>query len=381
MLSNQSAIQSMATPTRLSPRLLHPLMGANLRTLWQIATRNGGVAPECLPQLALAAGATVLRWPFTAYERGLVARSPLPADTPPPIFIIGHWRSGTTFLYNLLSRSPQFAYVSPLATGLPWDFLTLARLVKPILERALPKERFIDNVQVNPDSPQEDEIGLASMQVLSFYHGLYFPKNFQDNVATGLFFDRCSPEEIAEWQQAAREFFKKLQLQYPKRQLLIKNPVYTGRVAMLRQMYPNAKFIHIYRNPYTVFQSTRNFYHKLFKELALQPYAEAPVDEVILESYPRMMNALFADSADLGDRTFIELRFEEFETDPLGNLERIYTTLEIPGFEVAKPEFATYLGAVSGYQKNRYAFPQEAIDLVRERWQPFLKRWGYQPPA
>jgi len=146
-------------------------------------------------------------------------------------------------------------------------------------------------------------------------------------------------------------------------------------------MYPNAKFIHIYRNPYTVFQSTRNFYHKLFKELALQPYAKAPIDEVILESYPRMMNALFADSADLGDRTFIELRFEEFETDPLGNLERIYTTLEIPGFEVAKPEFATYLGAVSGYQKNRYAFPQEAIDLVRERWQPFLKRWGYQPPA
>ncbi|MEO0949430.1 MAG: sulfotransferase, partial [Cyanobacteria bacterium J06641_5] len=166
----------MATPTRLSPRLLHPLMGANLRTLWQIAKRNGGVAPECLPQLALAAGATILRWPFTAYERGLVARSPLPENTPPPIFIVGHWRSGTTFLYNLLSRSPQFAYVSPLATGLPWDFLTLARLVKPILEKALPKERFIDNVRVNPDSPQEDEIGLASMQVLSFYHGLYFPK-------------------------------------------------------------------------------------------------------------------------------------------------------------------------------------------------------------
>lgn len=371
----------METPARLSPRLLHPLMGANLHTLWQITTRNGGVAPECLPQLALAASTALARWPFTAYERRLALRSPLPENAPPPIFIVGHWRSGTTFLYNLLSRSPQFAYVSPLATGLPWDFLTLAKLAQPILEKALPKERFIDNVRVNPDSPQEDEIGLASMQALSFYHGLYFPKNFRDNVLTGLFFDGRTSGEISEWQLAARIFFKKLQLQSPDRQLLIKNPVYTGRVAMLRQMYPNAKFIHIYRNPYVVFQSTRNFYHKLLKELALQPFATAPIDEVILESYPRMMNALFAESADLGDRAFVELRFEDFEADPLGNLERMYAALEIPGFEAAKPEFSSYLESISGYRKNRYAFPQETIDLVQQHWQPFLERWNYQPPA
>ncbi len=374
-------LETMESSSRLRPRLLHPLMGANFRTLWQVSTRNGGVAPECWPQLALAAGATVLRWPFTAYERWLAARSPLPANAPPPIFIVGHWRSGTTFLYELLSRSPQFAYVSPLATGLPWDFLTLARSIQPLLEKALPQKRYIDNVSVNPDSPQEDEIGLASMQALSFYHGLYFPKNFRQNVATGLFFEGCNPKAVAEWQGAAALFFKKLQLQHPQRQLLIKNPVYTGRVALLRQMYPDAKFIHIYRNPYVVFQSTRNFYHKLLKELALQPFAEAPIDAVILESYSRMLEALFADSADLSDRQFVELRFEDFEADPLRHVERVYAALEIPDFAAAKPLFANYLSSVSDYRKNRYAFPQDAIDLVREHWQPFLERWGYQPPA
>lgn len=371
----------METPRRLSPRLLHPLMGANPRTLWQVTVQNGGVAPECWPQLALAASVAILRWPFTTYERWLVARSPLPATAAPPIFIVGHWRSGTTFLYNLLSRSPQFACVSPLATGLPWDFLTLARLVRPLLEKALPQERFIDNVSVEPDSPQEDEIGLASMQALSFYHGLYFPKNFRTNVAAGLFFTNCSPEQVSQWQQAAMQFFKKLQLQYPERQLLIKNPVYTGRVAMLRQMYPGAKFIHIYRNPYIVFQSTRNFYSKLLKELALQPFVGAPIDTVILESYSRMMNAFLAESADLDDRTLVELRFEDFEADPLGHLEQIYNTLEIPDFAAARSAFTTYLESVSNYRKNRYAFPQDAIELVRQHWQPFLERWGYQPPT
>ncbi|WP_427846519.1 sulfotransferase [Aromatoleum aromaticum] len=28
----------------------------------------------------------------------------------PPIFVLGHWRSGTTHLHNLLSLDPQFAY-------------------------------------------------------------------------------------------------------------------------------------------------------------------------------------------------------------------------------------------------------------------------------
>ena len=58
----------------------------------------------------------------------------------------------------------------------------------------------------------------------------------------------------------------KLQLQHPGQRLLIKNPVYTARVGLLRVLFPNAKFVHIYRNPYIVFQSMKNFYHTLLAE-------------------------------------------------------------------------------------------------------------------
>ena len=79
---------------------------------------------------------------------GLLRRS---APMPPPLFIVGHWRSGTTHLYNVLSRSPAFGYVPPIATGLPWDMLGLARLLRPLLERALPPERFVDSLPVRPE--------------------------------------------------------------------------------------------------------------------------------------------------------------------------------------------------------------------------------------
>jgi len=363
-----------------SPRLLHPLMGANLSTLVQVLSRNGGVAPRYVGHLAIATAATLLRWPFTTYERWQVSRTAAPA-APEPIFIVGHWRSGTTFLYELLSRSPQFAYVSPLATGLPWDFLTLATLLQPLLEKALPQDRFIDQVQVTPDAPQEDEIALASMQPVSFYHGLYFPRHFQRNLEAGLFFDHCTPEQVQRWEWAMTHFCAKLQHQAPQRQLLIKNPVYTGRIAQLRHLWPRAKFIHIYRNPYIVFQSTRNFYQKLLQELALQPFDAAAIDPAILTTYPRLMNSLIHDSAALPNHDFVELRFEAFEADPLAHLEHIYDQLQLDGFQQARPHFMTHLKSRQGYRKNRYSFTAETLAQVQTHWRPFLDRWGYQPPA
>ncbi|MBE7381075.1 MAG: sulfotransferase [Leptolyngbya sp. SIO1E4] len=362
-----------------NPRLLHPLMGGNLRTLLTVIAQNGtGRYPL---HLTIILAAALLRWPFSTYERWRVMRSPLvDGDQAPPVFIVGHWRSGTTFLYNVLSRSPQFAYVRPLATGLPWDFLTLGMLLRPLLERALPEGRFIDQVPVNPDSPQEDEIALASMQPVSFYHGLYFPKHFIENFNAGIFFENCSEQEIAGWRWAMVHFCKKLQLQNPGQQLLIKNPVYTARIQQLRSLWPNAKFIHIYRNPYRVFQSALNFYTKLFPELALQSFDHVPIRDLLLASYPKMMAALLRDAEALPDHDFVDLQFEAFEADPMGHLHQIYAQLELEHWETAQPHFQSYLAAQKHYRKNQYAFPKEDIEQVQAHWHAYLDLWNYAPP-
>lgn len=371
----------MGHPRNHNPRLLHPLMGSDLKTLSTLIARHGtGNYPL---HLALILTTALLRWPFSTYERWRVTQSlQSPTnDEVPPIFIIGHWRSGTTFLYNVLSRSPQFAYVPPLATGLPWDFLTLGTLLRPILERALPKGRFIDQVPVNPDSPQEDEIALASMQPVSFYHALYFPENFVKNFNAGIFFEHCTKQEIAGWQWALIHFCQKLKLQNPGCQLLIKNPVYTARIQMLRRIWPNAKFIHIYRNPYVVFESTLNFYKKLFQELSLQPFDHIPIDEIVLESYPKIMESIFKDAELLPSQDFAELRFETFEADPITHLKQIYTQLELRDWDTAKTYFQRYLATQKHYRKNRYAFPKSSISKVTTHWSNFLERWNYSPPS
>ncbi|MBC6416906.1 MAG: sulfotransferase, partial [Rhodospirillales bacterium] len=183
--------------------------------------------------MAMALGSAVGRLPFGVLERGLVAAQRRGARLdPPPIFLLGHWRSGTTHLYNLLCKG-DFAYVDPIAAGLPWEFLTLGRLFRPLLVKALPEGRFIDAMAVEQDSPQEDELAIANMSVLSFYHAIYFPQRFERFFGPGLLLEGVSPTEQQAWLKRADHLFWKLTRQHGGRRLAIKNPVYTARACLL----------------------------------------------------------------------------------------------------------------------------------------------------
>jgi hypothetical protein len=359
--------------------MAHPLCGANPGTLAAVLRRAGAPAN---PGAAAIIGLSVLgRWPFSLAERLIMDRKlPEAGSMPAPVFILGHWRSGTTHLYNIMVKSGAWGFVPPVATGLPWDLFGLARAFNPLLEKALPKHRYIDKIPVHPDSPQEDEIAIANMSELSFYHGIYFPRAFSEFVRRGLFFDGCSPAEIAVWKERFVYLMRKLYLHQGEKQLLIKNPVYTGRLAMLREMLPNAKFIHIHRNPYDVFVSMRNFYQKLLAEFALQSHAHVDIDEAILTVYGRMMLALERDSAGLPRDCFVEMRYADLDVRPLETVEEIYSALGLPGFAHARPHFEAYLASVRTFEKNRFAYADEAAAKVEKRLGYFLRKWAYGRP-
>lgn len=350
-------------------------------TLARLLMRTGGGGRKGIGRFALAGLASIGRLPFSLLERAYTGfRRSSAIRSEPPIFIVGHWRSGTTHLYNVLSQSSRFAYVSPYATALPWDFLLLGKWLSGLLERALPKQRYIDSIPVTPTSPQEDEIGLANMTTLSFYHALYFPKHFGRFFREGLYFDGVAPHEVGEWRRLLRYYYLKLSIEQPGRRLLIKNPVYTARIALLKSMWPEAKFIHIYRNPYKVFFSMRNFYEKLFEEFALQDWDHLDIDEHILETYERMMTAYERDIALVPPHNRIELRFDDFQANPMAEIKSIYDRFGIGGFEDDKPDYEAYLDSVSTYKKNVYTFPEADLKKVGKRLAPFIDRWGYKRP-
>jgi len=359
--------------------MAHPLSGADLATLVR-AFRDGG-RPDHWGRAAGIWASALCRAPISALEHLLVTRRlTREPRIEPPIFIIGHWRSGTTHLYNTMSLG-GFGYAGPLAVGLPWDMFGIARALRPLLERALPAHRWIDRMPVTPTSPQEDEIALASMSELSFYHGLYFPRAFDRLIDRGLFLDGASAGQIARWEGRLRLFYDKLALQQGRR-LLIKNPVYTARIAQLRRIFPGAKFIHLHRNPFEVFASMRNFHARLLEAMALQNAPEGlDIDATILRVFDRMMRVYETESAELGPTELVEISHADLDTDPLSALRRIHDGLELEGFDAAKGDFERYIASQRSYRRNRFPPDPRAEELVASRWKRWIDKWGYEEPG
>lgn len=358
--------------------LKHPLMGADVATLARALHRFGPVPARRWPQVLAFLGSALGRAPLTLLEAAWAERR-LRRDPPTdPVFVVGHWRTGTTHLHNVLGAAPEFGHISPLASGLPWNLFTLVAWLRPLLERALPSDRGVDRVAVHPTAPQEDEIPLASMQPLSVFHAVYFPRDFRATFDRGVFFDGASAADVERWKRRHRTFIGKVQLQQRKR-LVVKNPVYTGRIALLRSIWPDARFVHIVRDPYVVYRSTLHYYRKLLPELALQPYDHVDLETFVLDGYARLMSRYEAQAADVPPTHLIQLRYEDFEREPLPCLERLWAQLELGDFERSRPALSRYLDSVARYEKNAYPDldPRE-VERIEANWGDFIERFGYQ---
>ncbi len=148
-----------------------------------------------------------------------------------------------------------------------------------------------------------------------------------------MLFDDITEDELKVFEET---FVKKIKISLWNThgtQFLSKNPPHTGRVKELVKMFPNAKFIYLMRNPYTVFESTRSFFTNTIQPLKLQNISSEESEKNILSIYAKLYHKYEADKVSIPKGNLIEVKFEDFEADAMEMTEHIYETLSIPGFD------------------------------------------------
>lgn len=335
--------------------------------------RTSPCPPAAWPWLAYYAALATLRAPITLAETAWLAarRGPVP----PPVFVVGHWRSGTTHLHNLLAQAPRFACLTPVGVGLPAERLLLGRPLEPWLQRLAPADRGVDAVRVDRTSPQEDEIPLASLGAPSCYHAYYLPNDFARRFEAAL---RLEPGATERWARLTRALYARLALERPSLSPLIKNPVYTARMATLAERFPGAQFVHCARAPEEVFASSVTYHAAMLDKLSLHRPPSVDLETFVLDLYATVMAAYAADAPRLAPGALVEVRYEELTRDPLAVLAQIYDGLRLDGFAADRPCFERYLDTVEGYRARTYALDAATRRRIRERWRRYYEPLGYR---
>lgn len=292
-----------------------------------------------------------------------------------PIFIIGHWRSGTTLLHELLVLDERHTYPSTLACFMPDHFL-VSRWVMPwFLKYIMPKRRPMDNMRMGWDLPQEDEFALCNKGIPSPYLEFGFP-NLPPQYPEYMDLEDISPEARERWKNGLLAFLKCLTVREPKR-IVLKSPLHTCRVKVLAGMFPKARFVHIVRDPFALFPSTVRMWRRMSVDQGLQKGRFEDLDERVLTKFERMYETFEATRHAIAPERFVELRYEDLVADPLGQIERIYTKLDLDEFEAVRPAVQQHVAGMKGYKPNRHQLSPENRRKVITRWAAYFRKYGY----
>ncbi len=365
---------------RFLETVFHPSCYAPTSNFFRVLRRCGGVDPKYVPITLVRSGLNLANAPLRLYERLRWGRAVERVQLrEPPIFILGHWRSGTTYLHNLLAQDRDLGFVTTMQAFYPAVTLQ-SRWLLPLLRRLPPQKRHGDNVLVGPEDPQEEEFCLAILSPLSLYHFTSFPRSSYRLFDEAVLFEGVPDALKAEWQRAYLRILKTATWIAGGRRLVLKNPCNTARIPQLLELFPEAKFIHIYRNPCRVYYSTRHFFSSGMALSQLQSVTRAELDEAVFHFYEGIMRKYWATKDLIPEGNLVEIRYEEFERDPLKSLRDIYECLNLPGFVRAEEAFSRYIASQASYEQNRFKADPKELAAVTERLRFALDRLGYDAP-
>lgn len=293
-----------------------------------------------------------------------------------PVIIIGHWRTGSTFLHQMLALDEQFVTPTFFQAAFPESFIVSDRYFRPFM-KALVKKRPMDNMKLGFDDAQEDEFALLKLTldspllkiVFPGKHG-YFINDFQD-------FNPVE-EKKEMWKKQLKSFCAKIRRDSGKT-ILLKNPAHSLRIPFLCGTFPRARFIHLHRHPYKVVASSLHLWKVLARDNQLKGKPYSPELKEITEGLIKFYTVIGRDLAELPDDRHCEVSYEALEADPVAEVKGIYKALGLDFTAILEGRIRSFVEKEKDFKKNSYTFDDAQKVQVLHMMKNQFEHYHYKP--
>jgi hypothetical protein len=356
---------------------------------WQFLAPLRVLLEACDSEAALGAfGRFALRWDTLRFlENLLQLRAAEKASTIPapaierPIFVTGLPRSGTTFLHSLLMADPANAVprcwqtIDPAIVG---DAAGEARAIRRV-NRQLKLFRWIapDFGAMHPitaTAPQEcSEITAHVFASLRFDTTHHVPsyRAWLDNAGH------------LEANRFHRYFLQHLARHAPAgRRWVLKCPDHVFALDAIRQVYPDACFVFVHRDPMRVLASVAHL-----TEVLRQPFTRrldrASIGREVCDRWVEGAARIVAASERLPADRVVHIRYRELTGNPAAAVERLYGKLDLPFDAAFERQIRNYVDEKpnGGYGGLRHRLEDYGIDPAceRERFADYVEAFDVAP--
>jgi len=163
------------------------------------------------------------------------------------------------------------------------------------------------------------------------------------------------------------------------KQLVLKSPPNTGRVSRLLILFPNAKFVYIYRNPFHIYYSMRNMWSKaVLKYYSLQKITKQELDAIIFEHFEHIIEQYEKGKTLIPEGNLTEVSYEELKADSFKTVRKIYSKLSLPDFELTINDLVEQLEMEKDYHPFKVQYNSEMLERINERWRKYILERGYE---
>lgn len=354
------------------PALFHPLACARWRVWWELQRRHALISVRAWPAYVAT---TIASFASRSQHEEELRRLRGAVRPDPPIFIVGHWRSGTTLLHNLLHRTGRFATlrtadaINPLGDNPP-DGTIASGMTR--------QDRGFDRIAMGPEEPQEEEMALAALGLISIFHLVYFPRQATEIFRRSVLLEGVEPDELEAFAEAYQWIVAKTRLvDGTDRPILFKNPASTARLDFLSRIFPGSRFIHITRHPGAVYHSTGKLIDGLTDRFSFHSPRGLEKERQRIAHYRMMMQAHLEQRERLEPGHYTEIRYEDLVADPLAGVERVLGEIGQPLDPEGRTKLVEYVESLADYQPNRHPDDPEVAERLKRELGFAYDTWGY----